>query len=890
MISCILIVFILLCSFSANFSVSAAEQIADDNMIWNNPFDGSVAMSVSSGDKNVNGRLNKIINTTMSLADDSEIAGGKAAMFLCDNLQGTSVKKAIVQKNYLGFENEAYLTFKIKIASPVSGDAADLKISYGNELLSFKYDSDREKYAFAAGDKKYFVSADQWISVNAFFAVGTEESIEKKYANAACRLDIRGNAIYNQQGEKINKIIENTDFGFDYNEASWSNSYPVFLISHEVCKNSKAAFYLAQCKLWQPGDFYVKSISAPKYENDLNTDLNGSVTVVFNHEIDADTYDESLVDLIDQNGEAAVCEKVFKPAKANMIVFDFSKTAMQKYCTYTLRLDSSIKDIYGKSVNFGGKSYSVESMGAPGEKPTPMPVSEAPEGGYIMPDMYNTGYLSEFESLVNIEEKYPEIASNRYTVTDNIARKYNYVFEGFKSTKCISVKTDGVTVRDFYINSTDYGALSFSGKNNVVCDGEIEGSLSSALTGDGYHAMRLKIHDVGADHMKGGSNVCIESCYIYDGGTDNPTAHADGIQFSGYSNATKILGCRFDMPSLPGKHVANACIFLSPDFDEVRNVQASYNWLNGGGHCVYLVQKENLPSANITFTNNLFGIGKRWAYLRKLDDIENLAVENNLELNTEKLLQAGSVLYTAADGKRTKSIEQLAGKEITVGVNFANYTDEQRNFEIDVSVIKNGKVLDSAVLNDSVKRYITPNEYLTDDNLTAYTYEENGEKKIAQTLINFPDLPRDVLKSVSGITIPEDVSNCRVEVSVYNVNGSEKTLIRKDVLKSKQPSASLEFDSENRAVKVYNAEKECVLIMASYDSSAKIKDIRLKNIGAPQSVGFDDMNLCFDNADAVKVMLLKDTNSAEPLCEALEINVKDIITKMPEGVEDFGEV
>ena len=218
-------------------------------------------------------------------------------------------------------------------------------------------------------------------------------------------------------------------------------------------------------------------------------------------------------------------------------------------------------------------------------------------GGYIMPDMYNTGHITAREDLVDISIKYPEITcSDMCRITSSIAEKYNYTFEGFKSTKQIIINgVSNVTIKDFFIEmgEIDFFAIRIADFNNVgqpknilITDGEITGSKSAVFYGDEYTARRIYVHDYYGDAFKVGNNQVIESCYIGSGGIKEG-AHADGFQVSFQSSNYKLLGNRFDMLQISGKYRANANLFLSLEKEYSDNATFNYNWLNGGGYTMY---------------------------------------------------------------------------------------------------------------------------------------------------------------------------------------------------------------------------------------------------------------------------------------------------------------
>ena len=636
-ISALLSIVMLFSATAFDFNVCAAgiNPLEEDTVIWQNPLSGG-NLSVSSGDNGVNGRFNKFSNIKASY---ETLNGETYANLLVDNTSGTSAKKGTALRQWLNFEEDASLGFKMKIKEPEVGDFGNMSVSFGGEFMSLEYNGETEKFDLNLGGERYMAEVGEWVRVNVYFDMAQADNMTDKLSGARLKVLLMGDGLYNSAGESILCIESEFSHSVTYNESKWGTSAPDFSVIYKVPAGASAAFCLSNCKVILPAEFQLTGMSVPTYENDENINLNGKVTVTFNHDIDIRTYREDYIKIVDFSGTEAKAEKIFKADNPDMVIFDFSKNALLEYTSYTLWADGRLLDVYGKSLNEKSLVFSVETLGQAGATPTPMPLSTPPRSGYIMPDEYNTGYISNFDALQDFSQKYPDAAhigsNGNYVIDDVAAKKYGYVFEGFKTEAGITVSASNVTIRDFYINASTHWGIVSNGKDNCFEDGEIIGTTSEGLKGSGYTARRLKVHDVSGDHLKSGDNVLIESCYFYDGGTNSPDAHADGIQFYNKTNSLKLLGCRFDMPPLPVTHMANACIFLSPGTGNVRNVQISHNWLNGGGFTAYL-SKNSFEVTNITFTDNCFGEGRRYGY--RTGNAEDVVYENNISLNEAGLL------------------------------------------------------------------------------------------------------------------------------------------------------------------------------------------------------------------------------------------------------------
>jgi hypothetical protein len=181
------------------------------------------------------------------------------------------------------------------------------------------------------------------------------------------------------------------------------------------------------------------------------------------------------------------------------------------------------------------------------------------------------------------------------------------VLEKFAATGQITIKANNVTLRNFTVqSSSSYGIRVESGKGAVIEDGEIFGMSSAGIYGGDFTARRLHIHDSGADAIKPTRNALIEDSYLEKLGYLED-AHADGVQMVSGSNVT-MRGNNFYMPHDAQGYRNSQCIIIQTNNGPVDNILIEKNWLNGGGYCVQIREKDdNGVPTNVRIMNNRFG-------------------------------------------------------------------------------------------------------------------------------------------------------------------------------------------------------------------------------------------------------------------------------------------
>ncbi len=181
------------------------------------------------------------------------------------------------------------------------------------------------------------------------------------------------------------------------------------------------------------------------------------------------------------------------------------------------------------------------------------------------------------------------------------------IIEGLFVTGSISVQADDVIIRDSIIQSDSYFGVraDFGAQNLLVENVEITHALAAGITGSNYTLQNSRIHEMGADAIKVYDNVVVKNNYIRHLGTE-PGSHADGIQMTRGSNVV-IQNNTIDMPhDLPG-YENSQCLIIQTDQGPIDDVLINGNWLNGGGFCVQVNDKNFGPPSNVRIIRNKFG-------------------------------------------------------------------------------------------------------------------------------------------------------------------------------------------------------------------------------------------------------------------------------------------
>lgn len=568
-----------------------------------------------------------------------------------------------------------------------------------------------------------------------------------------------------------------------------------------------------------PGDMYLLSAGLKAIEGDtaLNTSRDGDLTLTFTHDIDSSKLDISKIRVTDKDGNALPVTSIRQPiAQTNCLVLNFASDPLPKFTTVLVHYDAGVTDFAGQSL-LGDAYAAVDVYGDKGDLRPKMPIVEIPEEKHIMPDVYNTGYRCSGNELEPLLEKYPLLKDHlgygghptTVNISDNVAKAYNYRFEKFTYTGSLRFTgTHPITIEDAYLHceKQHYAIENIGTAYLTISYLEGTGSQSSFIQGGNMKLSHIYLHDVGGDHMKAGPNQWLEYSYFRDGGTHNPQAHADCIQFSGtpsqITDNIVIIGNRMDIPPLLWDHTANSTLFFKTEGYSAgyTNVQMIGNWLNGGGFTAYLtIDSSTEVGVNntryITFKDNMFGYGGRWgsiAWGKKYWPDGDAIIGYGGEFSNNdyvKTLDVGSVLLRDSDGTVQTDLAGVRGGTLTMDVHFANYLRVARQYRIAVRVIAgDGTVLAVKTADGNIRKYIHYDEYATPDNIEDMLDEDgkpityvDGQGNVGyyRRLINLPDLPEDVLGSITLSGLPDDLSGCRAEVVVYDTTGGASTEVRK---------------------------------------------------------------------------------------------------------------
>lgn len=675
---------------------------------------------------------------------------------------------------------------------------------FGTTLITLTEDGDRYAVKLADGTTGSAPKGD-WMRLTIFYDAATSSA---RVALLGTLKDTNGVTCKELRSVSVRCALTNTNI-FNYKcstPAKTADSLP-------------AGGFYHRTSIRIPGDMYLLSAGLKAIEGDtaLNTRRDGDLTLTFTHDIDSSKLDISKIRVTDKDGNALPVTSIRQSVtQMDCLILNFASNPLPKFTTVLVHFDAGVTDFAGQSL-LGDAYAAVDVYGDKGDLRPKMPIVEIPEEKHIMPDVYNTGYRCSENELEPLLEKYPLLKDHlgygghptTVNISDKVAEAYNYHFEKFTYTGSLRFTgTHPITIEDAFLHcETQHYAIENVGTAYLTISYlEGTGSQSSFIQGGNMKLSHIYLHDVGGDHMKAGPNQWLEYSYFRDGGTHNPQAHADCIQFSGtpsqITDNIVIIGNRMDIPPLLWDHTANSTLFFKTEGYSAgyTNVQMIGNWLNGGGYTAYLTidSSTEVGVANtryITFKDNMFGYGGRWgsiAWGKKYWPDGDAIVGYGGEFSNNdyvKTLDVGSVLLRDSDGTVQTDLAGVRGGTLTMDVHFANYLRVARQYCIAVRVIAgDGTVLAVKTADGNIRKYIHYDEYATPDNIEDMLDEDgkpityvDGQGNIGyyRRLINLPDLPEDVLGSITLSGLPDDLSGCRAEVVVYDTTGGASTEVRK---------------------------------------------------------------------------------------------------------------
>ncbi|MBP5210057.1 MAG: InlB B-repeat-containing protein, partial [Clostridia bacterium] len=710
----------------------------------------------------------------------------------------SSTANFYLQKDYIPTDRASVFATDLLVPAPTAGDYPSLlTVKMLNVIvLTLTYDGAAGDYTYDLFGRTGKVAPNTWMRLSLFVRPDETQGL----AAAAFDVQFSGDLVDASEGATT---------GYAFSETVTASGVSM-VINVTVPAGSEAGFMLDDTFSYIPGDLWAPTPATEGYgDPGRNVKLDGKVTLDFGHDLLISSVSEAMFSVTDPLGAPVEYDFLFDPLTPSVVAFDFGAHPLATDTVYTIHRAAGLTDVTGQVLPAGDATFATRSR--EGEFPSKLPVLEMPEEGWVMPDRYNTGYRCDYEDLVDFYEKYPLFGtSSTIVITEALARAYDFEFCGFKladenepdldakQTFSIFVTaTSPVYLHDFYIErgSISNGKSGQAGSSERLTVAWMEGNGSAS--GDFFGGSNLTlshcyVHDVKADHMKGGGDTIVEFCYFRDGGTRNPGAHADVVQFMGNANVifnnSLYYGNRFDIPPLLYEHVANCCFFFKPEANMAgyANVQAIGNWFNGGGYTTYLTpangKEKNLY---ITYEHNRFGYGHKWGspiIVSSWANAEDLSSTGGSYADNGYMttLQAGSIVFYDGDGRRVYSLADI-GESGTVMVNFANYMTVARTYRIEVVLTDaDGEIVPSASTgkNGEIRRYTPVSEYETASNVHTITVKDGkGNDVQVSALIEMPDLPHDVEQTLA-LALPADVTGCTLGVLIYDTTGGASDLIR----------------------------------------------------------------------------------------------------------------
>ena len=771
-----------------DFENIAQKKYTEDEGVYATTYESN---SVSSSDKN---RWNSFYPPVYvdAIADPEDSTNKVGRFFSAGSSRSATVTAT---KNYLYAKEGKPLALSTDMYISLCTDGLHYPVTVAVKLsatvvLTLSYNSQSGLYDWTfGGEKSGTVAPQSWFHLSVYATPSPTDGL----AQSTMSVQISGDTVKDGTGTAVGAVQES---GLALAFTNTQDKGGALQISNTVPEvdgtKIPGGYYLDNTRFYIPGDFRAEVVADKYGDPSSNVDLNGNVTVKLNHDLALSSLDLAKVRLYSGTDDTDVpyTALLFDRAHPNTLTFSFAEHTLLTYTDYYVELEETVCDMGGRLIQNPVVSFTTK--GEKNSRPAPEPIIEEPEGGYVMPDPYNTGYRCDESELVPFTEKYPLFTSTNVEITEALAKAYDYEFSHFTLTGAIKVTaTSPVYIHDFYLDSNTYHGISNSGSARLtVAWGECINSLNAMFGGSNLTLSHIYCHDVKADHMKGASNQLVESCYFRDGGTRNHGAHADVIQIScatdAITNSIKILGNRFDIPGMAYDHAANACIFIKPEhWDGVMsqghaNIQISYNWFNGGGYTTYLTTNSTpLDRLNyLTYSYNTLGVGRAFGLLNHGGwETSDFNYIGNAEAS---LLEAGSVVFYDGQGNRIYKAADLTDSG-EVLVNLANYSGTARTYGVMVDVVdEGGNVVKSFSAFDSIKRNMSSKEYTGADNLQSVQVQQGGQTITVQVLKENPNLPSDVPCTVALSELP-DMSTHTIEVRIYDTTEGE-AFIRSCVL------------------------------------------------------------------------------------------------------------
>ena len=760
---------------------SAEESLAGEKVFYNNGFTDGFGHASSAQP----GSWNGVYGTTCTgTTDPTDPTNGVGSCMLTGS--------KTITKSYLNAQSTMLVSVSLYIPEPQQGSyPTEVAVALGGfRVLGLTYDGDKQLYAIKMGDTEGYAPYQSWMNLTAILTPSATDGWEK---TGVC-MQLTGD-LETKSGESVSFL--KGEKGIAYNDKKCQ-------FSAKVDSDSVAGYYLDNFYVAEIGEFRGATVKVPSYGDGFdNVVLDGEITAKLYHVPDMETFSIENVRLVNEFGEEVpYTELRYDIGKPDRLVFSFAEDPLRAHTQFYIDFGEGVKDVYGSAMK--ERYYHFETLGVEGQRPIARELILPPEGGFIMPDEYNTGFRCDESELVEFGEKYgvtPRTDVKMYVITEEIAKENNYEFAYFKSDEygLRVTATSPVYFHDFKLHATgQYGVENNGSQMLFISYATLSGALAAVFNSSRIYLDHLYVYNVPADHLKGTSYQTVVSCYFRNGGYQSPLAHADVNQISMFgaeSGITKdmyMVGCRLDVPNIPYECHQSAAIFLAPErvgTYGLANYQLSHNWFNGSAGTVRLgkgLHEEGLFEY-VTYAYNRIGYGYGcWAEGIGLNEDE-LANYGNVMCDS---LDVGSIVFYNGEGERVYTLSDM--KEAgSVLVNFANYTLQARDYVVFVTLKDaDGNAVATFEKDGTIRRYTPYKEYATDDNKQTVTID--GKKYTV--LINDPNLPLNVGETLTLSGLPEDMAGYRLEVCVSEKNGENKTILRTSALTDEGKTENEGFD------------------------------------------------------------------------------------------------
>ena len=354
------------------------------------------------------------------------------------------------------------------------------------------------------------------------------------------------------------------------------------------------------------------------------------------------------------------------------------------------------------------------------------------DDGFDIPDKYNTG-IKEGVSLVKVDKSdfvYNNIQFNYKETSDSIEFPYGGSFS--INTNLLTKTTilenldfsdiwqftlgnenDMPVKRTVIINNCKFNSIRIGRREEVNIEYIFNNCEIGEFVGSRSTFNNCKLGGLAYDAINSFRECYFNNCYI--GGLDpggvypwEGDLHLDGVQIFGYENIENnnisFKNCRIECLPLPRSESTvyiNACIMISLDFNNARNILFEDCIINGGGYSIYL-QNKNYEFDNVSLKNIRVGCSYKYGILYN-NETNGAEYKNVSEVDS---------LY----------IGSCWNRENEINISITNYTNVERKLKV--------------ITENNEYEFIIPKSLL---------YSE-----MIEDITNYDDFPIDLVKTIKG--------------------------------------------------------------------------------------------------------------------------------------------